>query len=58
MRDDNNQQREEHEHQQWYERDHEILNEFDKLRPIIEGKKNDKSRNNACIKETVRHKED
>lgn len=43
-RDDNNQQREEHEHQQWEElwkKNQELLKGFDELRPIIQGKKNE-----------------
>lgn len=45
MRDDNSQQREEHEHQEWWEKNREILKAFEELSPIIQGKKDDTGRN-------------
>lgn len=38
MRDDNSQQQfEQHEEEQWYEYNRRLLNEFDKIRPVIQG---------------------
>lgn len=45
-RDDNSQQQfEQHQHQEWWEKNHELLRAFDELRPIITGEKDDKGRN-------------
>lgn len=48
-RDDNNQQREEHEHQEWLEeigsKNHKLLDGFDELRPIIQGKNDERQEN-------------
>lgn len=34
----------------WHEKNRELLNGFDKVRPIIKGVKNDKTGNNECAK--------
>ena len=51
MRDDNSQwKQEQDEEEQWYEKNSRLLNEFDKLQPLITGKKNDQKRDTAETK--------